>query len=268
MPRWVARITSPKKALLLLGVLSFTITLFMACVGVGRTVVSPPHIEGAQYVGNSACVDCHTNISRVFPSSAHGKFNKDDLKFAAVTGCESCHGPASKHVQAPGRGSFIVNPGKDPTACFKCHLDVHAQFNLPHRHPVVEGMMNCVQCHDPHGHEIMKPAGGLAMSRVNQQCAQCHREQSRPFVYEHEAMREGCISCHTPHGSVNRQLLVERDNNLCLKCHVQMQGPANEAGQFFIGKVNHADFIRRGTCFSAGCHTSIHGSNVHPLMLY
>jgi hypothetical protein len=32
--------------------------------------------------------------------------------------------------------------------------------------------------------------------------------------------------------------------------------------------VNHADFIRRGTCWSAGCHSAIHGSNVHPLMLY
>jgi hypothetical protein len=49
---------------------------------------------------------------------------------------------------------------------------------------------------------------------------------------------------------------------------VQMHGPNDQPGQFFIGKVNHADFIRRGSCWSAGCHTSIHGSNVHPLMLY
>jgi hypothetical protein len=27
-------------------------------------------------------VECHTNISRVFPTSAHGKFNKNDIKCA------------------------------------------------------------------------------------------------------------------------------------------------------------------------------------------
>ena len=269
MPRGINHLSTMKRALLILGALSFGFTVFVACSSVARTVVVPPEIEGAHYVGNGACVSCHTNITRAFPASAHGKLNKDEIRFAHVTGCESCHGPASKHVDGGGgRGRFIVNPVKDPTACFQCHLDVHARFNLPQRHPVIEGRMNCVQCHDPHGHEIMKPGGGLAMARLNQQCAECHREQSRPFVYEHEALREGCITCHDPHGSINRQLLVERDNNLCLKCHVQIQGPANEPGQFFIGKVNHGEFINRGSCWSAGCHSAVHGSNVHPLMLY
>ena len=82
-------------------------------------------------------------------------------------------------------------------------------------------------------------------------------------------MREGCTTCHNPHGSINRQLLVERDNNLCLKCHAQIQGQDPFSTQsFYIGKINHADFVRRGTCWSAGCHTAVHGSNVNPLMLY
>lgn len=229
-------------------------------------MVAPPEIEGAHFVGNSSCVDCHTNISRTFPASAHGRFSKDDLKFAAINGCESCHGAASLHIQGGGgRGKFIYNPGKDPKACFECHLDVHAEFNLPQHHPVIENKMNCVQCHDPHGHDIMKPAGGLSMARLNQSCAQCHREQSRPFVFEHEALREGCTVCHNPHGSMNRQFLVERDNNLCLKCHAQLAGP-DAAGEVFIGKVPHASFISRGSCWSAGCHTAVHGSNVNPML--
>jgi predicted CXXCH cytochrome family protein len=243
--------------------------LLVACSTVNRTVVLPPEIEGAHYIGNRNCADCHTNITRIFPASAHGKLNSDDLKFASVTGCESCHGPGSKHAQAGGgRGKFIINPGKDATVCFNCHLDVHAEFNLPQHHPVIENRMNCVQCHDPHGHDVMKPAGGLAMARLNQSCAQCHREQARPFVFEHEALREGCTTCHDPHGSINRQLLTERDNNLCLKCHVQMAGPATAPGEFFIGRVNHAEYVKRGTCWSAGCHSAVHGSNVNPLMLY
>src|SRR5688572_12670034 len=240
----------------------------LACATMERTVVAPPHVPGAHFVGNASCVECHTNISRSFPHSAHGRFSKDDVKFASVTGCESCHGPASEHVRGGGRGRFIVNPGKDPSACFQCHVNVHSEFNLPQHHPVIEGHMNCVQCHDPHGHDIMKPAGGLAMARLNEQCAQCHREQSRPFVFEHEALRDGCTTCHNPHGSINRQLLTERDNNLCLKCHAQIQGPDIAPGDFVIGKVSHAEFMKRGTCWSAGCHTSIHGSNVNPHMLY
>jgi DmsE family decaheme c-type cytochrome len=135
---------------------------------------------------------------------------------------------------------------------------VHAEFNLPQHHPVIEKRMNCVQCHDPHGGDIMKPRGGLAMARLNESCAQCHREQARLFVFEHAAMREGCTTCHNPHGSINAKLLLERDANLCLKCHSEIQAP----GQIVIGKQDHSLYLPFGTCYSAGCHTAVHGSNV------
>lgn len=249
------------------GASAFAAALFVSCSSLERTAVLPPRIEGAHFVGNAQCVDCHADITRLFPTSAHGRLASDGIEFASVTGCESCHGPASKHVAAGGgRGRFIVNPRTDPSVCFDCHLQVHAEFRLPQHHPVIEGRMNCVQCHDPHGHEIMKPAGGLAMARLNETCAQCHREQSRPFVFEHEALREGCVICHDPHGSINRQLLTERGNNLCLKCHAQVHLPG--PGDFFIGDIPHSSLVKRGTCWSAGCHTAVHGSNVHPHLRY
>ena len=231
--------------------------LFVSCSSLERTVMAPPEIPGATYAGNRACYECHTNITRMFPASPHARVHISDAKMAGQTGCESCHGPGSKHIEAGGgRGKFIVNPGKDPTTCFQCHLQTEAEFHLPQRHPVVEGRMNCVQCHDPHGGDILKPASGLAMARLNQNCAQCHREQTRPFVFEHEALREGCTVCHNPHGSINRKLLVESDPNLCLKCHAQVQ---NQPGQLYIGNANHTLLLQRGTCWSAGCHTAVHG---------
>jgi predicted CXXCH cytochrome family protein len=115
--------------------------------------------------------------------------------------------------------------------------------------------------------DIMKPARGLAMARLNEACSQCHREQTKVHAFEHEALREGCTVCHQPHGSINSKMLVERDNNLCLKCHAQTPGPLG-SGEIFIGNVPHKDNLRFGTCYSAGCHTAVHGSNIDRRLRY
>jgi predicted CXXCH cytochrome family protein len=245
------------------------VLLFNSC-STDRAVVMPLQIEGATYVGDRACMDCHPNISRVFPSSPHARLYSESSKMPGQSGCESCHGPGSKHIAMAGRGGlekFIINPGKDPEACFRCHQETRAEFHLPQHHPVIEGRMNCVQCHDPHGMDIMNPAGGLAMARQNETCAQCHREQTRPFIFEHAALREGCTACHAPHGSINAKMLVQRDMNLCLKCHAQVQGPAVGPG-LYIGNIDHASFMRFGTCWTSGCHTAVHGSNTQPFYFY
>ena len=241
-----------------------------SCSTLERTVVETPLIEGATFAGNKACYECHTNYTRGFPSSAHARVHVGDAALKGQVGCEACHGPGSKHIAAGGgRGRFIVNPGKDSAACLTCHLQTHAEFRLPQHHPVLEGKLNCAQCHNPHGSDIMKSAGtGLAMARLNESCAPCHREQARPRAYEHAAMREGCTACHVPHGSINAKMLVERDNNLCLKCHAQVQGGGVPAGQVVIGTINHSSFLSRGACWSAGCHSAVHGSNVSPNLYY
>jgi predicted CXXCH cytochrome family protein len=255
--------------LALFGIFGMVTLLVESCSTVERSVVTPPMIEGATFVGDKVCIDCHPKITKAFPASPHARLHIDASRTVGQHGCESCHGPASKHVAIGGAGreKLIVNPGKNPQACYECHQDINAEFHLPQHHPVTEGKMNCVQCHDPHGLDIMKPAHGLAMSRLNESCAQCHREQTRPFVFEHAAMREGCTTCHNPHGSVNAKLLTIRDSNLCLRCHAQARRP-DAGSNLFIGNVDHTGYVRYGTCWTSGCHTSIHGSNTQPYYFY
>lgn len=239
----------------------------VSCASLQRTLLSPPAIQGANFVGNKACIECHGDYTRAFPASPHARLHLEQAPRGDSAGCESCHGPGSLHVNAGGGRRFIINPGRDPQACFNCHVDVHAQFKLPNRHPVLENRMNCVQCHDPHGADVLKGShrtvfgarAASGMARLNESCAECHRAQTRPVIYEHEALREGCTVCHQPHGSIADKLLIQRDNNLCLKCHAQVHSPN---GELFIGDIPHTTLVNRGACWSAGCHTAVHGSNI------
>jgi predicted CXXCH cytochrome family protein len=255
-------------AVILLGLSAGMVFFLISCSTTPTLVVAPLEIPGAHFVGNHACADCHADIVREFPASPHSRLHFENAAMPGESGCESCHGPGSEHIRTGGTAKFIINPGKNPESCFQCHLDAQAEFNLPHHHPVIEGHMSCVDCHDPHGGDIFKPAGGLAMALQNQSCAQCHQAQTRPFVFEHEALREGCTVCHSPHGSINEKLLLDNDPNLCLRCHAQVQGPNVPAGRIYIGNTDHTPFLQMGTCWTAGCHTAVHGSNVDPRLRY
>jgi len=257
-------------ALAVAGLFGAFALLLNSCSTTPIILTAAPDVPGATFVGDKTCAECHTNISRIFPASAHARIRLDDPRAKGQTGCESCHGPGSLHVAAGGGRRLIVNPGKNPSGCFECHRQTEAEFHLPQHHPLVEQHMGCGQCHDPHGRDIFKPAGGVAMARANETCAQCHREQTRPFVFEHAALREGCTVCHTPHGSMNAKLLTQRDSNLCLRCHAQNPGlgPAIKPGTVYIGNVDHTPYVRMGACWSSGCHTAVHGSNVDVRLRY
>lgn len=232
----------------------------IACQSVNRTVLVVPQTQGAEFVGNEDCMLCHEDVGRTVANTVHARLmvsDEDDIEI----GCEACHGPGSLHSEEGEGRHLIHNPGRSPEACLQCHMDVQGQFALPHHHPVAEGMVTCVDCHDPHGEEgkdlfaegILAPGSGS--------CAECHPAQAGPFVFEHEAMREGCEACHDPHGSVNDKMLKVRNGNLCLQCHFT----ETRSNALMIGGVDHTGFgfIQQGTCWTAGCHEAVHGSHVN-----
>lgn len=224
----------------------------------GDTVAPPPEKGNAEYVGMDTCAMCHEKIAKDFKRSEHARLVTRSKEEGQA--CETCHGPGSLHADAEGKANkkaTIVNPGKKPEACYQCHLDKKASFSLQYHHPVPEGKMSCTDCHDPHGEEPIKPNTIKSLPGKNRVCAKCHKEQTAAFVYEHEALREGCTVCHEVHGSINDKMVIERDSNLCLKCHAQEGFITNS----MIGDNAHTGRIQQGPCFSGGCHTAVHGSN-------
>ncbi len=207
---------------------------------------------------------CHDQITQGFKAGADHALLKVNSPNAINVGCEACHGPGSVHSDAGGGRGNIVNPRKSPEICFQCHMDKRGQFqNMPYHHQVLEGRMSCSDCHNPHKGSLLGHRG-TSTDSIDALCFDCHIEQRGPFVFQHEAMREGCTTCHDPHGSVNAKLLRQRNANLCLKCHFQQRTSSG----ILIGDIPHQDFLARGTCWTAGCHEAVHGSQVSPSLHY
>ena len=91
-------------------------------------------------------------------------------------------------------------------------------------------------------------------------CTKCHMEKRGPWVYEHAAVKgEGCLACHTPHGSQNARLLnMPTINVLCSQCHSMVATNA-------IHNFSWAQSRDVTPCID--CHTMIHGSNLDPAFL-
>ncbi len=255
------------------GFLGFAV---ISCRTVNRPVVMLPNVPGAKYIGSKECEQCHEELYRNFQTADHARLIAEGPN-AINAGCESCHGPASLHSDSGGEvkppssftsgrppannfGGMLTAPTPRATekVCFQCHADVRGQFGLPSHHPVPEGKMSCMACHSPHK-GFAHLGGSTALRAQDETCLQCHPSQRGPHVFEHEAMREGCTTCHGAHGTVNAKLLTVRDSNLCLKCHFQQV----QGGRLLIGGADHTVRVQQGTCWTAGCHEAVHGSRVN-----
>jgi DmsE family decaheme c-type cytochrome len=266
----------------------------------------PPGPDGttapvvAESVGSEVCMVCHEDVAAAFGETAHAVAPGWD----AETGCESCHGPGSAHVE-DGEGGAIQNPRDlDPRAssdtCIACHQQQHSQFNLR------QGIHNlsdvaCVDCHNAHA-TTRKMLRGNGTSL----CSNCHQgvegqfsmARSHPF----SEPDDGCMGCHNPHGSKNGRLQKETGGATCTNCHAENAGPflyphdvsivdSCSACHQVHGSTNRhllTNSRQINLCYQChsgattpgwhsaqnflnekctACHTAIHGSNTNPFFL-
>jgi DmsE family decaheme c-type cytochrome len=191
------------------------------------------------------CLSCHEGSHPNFSRSPHAKAN------VSCIGCHDIHKSKEESLLK------AAQKAAQPTLCYQCHADAKPAFNMPFHHKVNEGLVKCNDCHDVHGtfgnNNIKSTADQNAI------CTKCHAETRGPFVYEHAAVKaEGCMACHTPHGSQNARLLnMPNINTLCNQCHSPVA-----AGTVHSMSAGSSEIT---PCIS--CHTFIHGSNINQAFL-
>lgn len=217
-------------------------TISESCLGchAGKDIEHSNYRRGGHWRNDVGCIDCHDPHGMPLP--------KDTV------GSQTFSSTATQHK--PNWGAEVMLKKTEPQLCISCHNDVKAQFTMPFRHKVLEGLVTCSDCHNPHGGFENKQA--RLTTGVDAACVNCHTDKQGPFTFEHAPLKiEGCTACHTPHGSANPKML-KRANvaQLCLECHT-------DVGSIGIGAPGTPSFhnltqVKWRNCTT--CHAMIHGS--------
>ena len=229
--------------------------------GGGKTTI--PHafsLMGPAQILND-CLECHAkDISRAnIRRSVHT---------SADVVCSSCHS-----IHKPQTPKFLLAK-LQRDLCYQCHATVRAQFDMPVKHRVNEGIIQCSDCHNPHGTFATTWRTGVRPRMVDQTrtgdeaCINCHRDKAGPFVFEHATLRvDGCESCHNPHGSTNSKLLRRPVVfTLCLECH-NGAGNLGRTASGVLTQSNAHNMLDPRFQKCTTCHVRIHGSNADAYFL-
>jgi DmsE family decaheme c-type cytochrome len=202
------------------------------------------------FVGSDTCVACHTEVDEHLKTTPHGK---QAFAKMAAQGCESCHGPASAHVEDPENPAFQpridrLSAKRQSQVCQSCH-DGRTQF-FWHGSMHQKRGMSCLSCHSVHSPKSQ--SAQLKAASTTEACLSCHKDtRAELWKNSHHPIREGemsCSDCHNPHGTQTPKMIRAASvNEQCYTCHTEKRGP-------FLWE--HAPV--RENCLN--CHVA-HGSN-------
>ena len=86
-----------------------------------------PGAPAATFVGADTCLACHEGMNKAIEGTPHGRTALPRSP-AATQGCESCHGPGSRHIEDPSDNTSIrkfakMAPRAAAEACQTCHAN-------------------------------------------------------------------------------------------------------------------------------------------------
>lgn len=191
------------------------------------------------YVGSEPCKVCHAYLFDEFKLTVMGRMFKTGKETRqGPMECETCHGPASAHVNGGGGrlgGHIRSFRREDPRTsvadtngvCLGCHENGDRTYWKGSTHETRD--VACTDCHT-----VMRkvsPRYQLAKGNVMDTCFQCHKDRRAQMLRTaHMPQIEGkmsCTSCHNPHGTAAEGALLKEAtvNDTCYQCHADKRGP-------------------------------------------
>ena len=114
---------------------------------------------------NDRCMTCHAGGTQHM-NAINSVHAKNDVS------CISCHSP--HHAQTK---EFLLVKAQ-PELCYTCHLSKKPQFEMPFHHRVNEGLVQCSDCHNPHG--TVRGKAGANFGGAGRGLLHVPRRQARP----------------------------------------------------------------------------------------
>ncbi len=174
------------------------------------------------------CYDCHQDLKGFKDAKTVHQVYED---------CSLCHNSHSSNF------NFLLK-AKSPDLCFECH-DLKELKEKSHKGQPIEGG-NCKNCHNPHfaPKEKLLLGSFAHLPFEEKSCESCHKKSITRNIrlittpdklcsschggldlvpkgsFIHRPFKDlECLKCHDPHISKEKGLLKEKERDLCLKCH-------------------------------------------------
>lgn len=230
-----------------------------SCHGAGSLHADNPGKDNIVYPTSGNCLACHKGegAPKHTDQKALIAWNFSDHKKAGIQ-CSDCHDPHATQTSGLKVKSDIRMEKVDVASqmCLGCHQEQLGRINMPYHHPIREGAMGCLSCHDPHGSQKR------SLLHKNEACFKCHQHIQGPFAREHAPVVENCSNCHDPHGSPHKNMVKVGQPMLCLQCHSladnrhAVGAPPTGSGPRQVSPAALRD--------CTACHGAIHGSDMEP----
>jgi predicted CXXCH cytochrome family protein len=213
-----------------------------APAGPSVAVSLPKNVSAEELVGAERCRSCHNAEFVQFSKTSHALLEGDGK---SVTGCESCHGPGRKHVQAMEAAgaddakilaatklidAFKGTAKENSSRCLACHASGKTQDGFQHSAHLASNVA-CGSCHSSHLVRAVRDE-----SRGPTPSAQAHFFMN-PSPADERRWLDGA-------------LLKAPQPDLCYTCHAGVRGE-------FAMPTHHR--VPEGFMTCADCHNP-HGS--------